>query len=107
MKFRIVKGGPGPGCGDMWTHTIQLRKFRWLPYPRFYWEDYRLGPWFGRFAGGIAYAQDPDYWFMDGGYRCYYDKDHRGAKAFIEREKARILANSSWGKVKRMIKQLL
>lgn len=109
MKFRIIKGGPGPGCGDwVWSHTIQIRKLRWLPYPWFVWEDYKLGPWFGRFSGGTAYAQNPDYWMEDEfGYRTYYDKDHRGAKRFIEREKARIEAFSYWGRLKRKIKELL
>ncbi len=106
MKFRIVKGG-SPGCW-LWTHTIQIRKFRWLPYPWFTWEDYKLGPWFGRFAGGIAYAQDPNYWSKDKfGHATYHDKDSRGAKAFIEREIVRIKTYSRWGKIKRRIKELL
>lgn len=96
MKFRIVKGG-SPGSWT-WTHTIQKRRLKWLPYPRFVWEDYKLGPWYGRFAGGTAYAKDPDAWTMMG-LPTYHDKDHREAKAFIKRESRRIRQSTWVGKL--------
>jgi len=92
MKFRIVPGGvPSPlvwhnNSGirtTMWSNTIQIRRFKLTPYPRFVWEDYRLGPWFGRFAGGVAYAKGE-----------MFDREHREALEFIARETKRIRDNS-------------